>query len=184
MFPDWSSSNFEKFFNFSMSFRLDAEIRHGYGELVQVSPHPVRGHNLTEIILQFGLDNTHLAQKLPGKEDTLCCQFVSNCNTKSKRKAFFSFKKFYYWKFFFEVLNYSDSPMINDDWRLTKVCREKVVSQLSEFLNVDVFGKCGSHRCSRNNQDLCYSDMNKTYKFYLSFENSLCQVSLLFCLAA
>ena len=68
---------------------------------------------------------------------------------------------------------------MSDDGRLTKVCREKVVSLLSEFVNVDVFGKCGSLHCRRNNQDFCYGEMNKTYKFYLSFENSLCEVSVL-----
>ena len=95
IFPDWSRSNFENFFNFSMSYRLDAEVRHGYGELVAVSPHPARGDSLAEIIVKFGLENKDLAQKQPGKDNTFCCQFVSNCKTKSERNAFVLFQRYF-----------------------------------------------------------------------------------------
>ena len=97
IFPDWSRSYFENFFNFSMSYRLDAELHHGYGELVPVSPHPGRGENLTEIMIQFGQQNKHLARKQPGerKDKTFACIFVSNCQTKSHRNAFVFFQRYY-----------------------------------------------------------------------------------------
>ena len=93
LFPDWSSSNFANFFNLSMSYRVDAEVRHGYGELVAVAAHPAGGHNLTEIIIKFGEENKDLARKEPGRgrDNTFCCQFVSNCKTKSERNAFVIF---------------------------------------------------------------------------------------------
>ena len=78
-----------------MSYRADAEVRHAYGELVPVSPHTSVGRNLTEIIIKFGLENKHLAQKQPGKDHTLCCQFVSNCKTKSERNAFVLFQRYF-----------------------------------------------------------------------------------------
>ena len=55
--------------------------------------------------------------------------------------------------------------------------REKVISKLSKLINIDIYGGCGSLKCSRKPKDYsCYDAMNQTYKFYLSFENSLCKV--------
>ena len=39
---------------------------------------------------------------------------------------------------------------------------------------VDIYGKCGAHHCSRKNERECYRNMERHYKFYLSFENSIC----------
>ena len=55
--------------------------------------------------------------------------------------------------------------------------REKVISRLSKLINIDIYGGCGPLKCSRKPKDYsCYDAMNQTYKFYLSFENSLCKV--------
>ncbi|KAK6181434.1 hypothetical protein SNE40_009282 [Patella caerulea] len=48
--------------------------------------------------------------------------------------------------------------------------RMKYVKQLKEIVPVDVFGRCGSPVP----KDI-FGMINKTYKFYLSFENSLCK---------
>ena len=53
--------------------------------------------------------------------------------------------------------------------------REKVVSALSNLMEIDIYGKCGTLKCPKFDI-ACYINMNQTYKFYLSFENSLCQV--------
>ena len=61
--------------------------------------------------------------------------------------------------------------------------REELVKELRHHMKVDVFGKCGSMKCAREGQDdtldtkednECYKKVSKTYRFYLSFENSLC----------
>ena len=49
---------------------------------------------------------------------------------------------------------------------------------LSKFMNVDIFGKCGDLKCGKGRLESCYREMNETYKFYLSFENSLCEVGV------
>ena len=41
-------------------------------------------------------------------------------------------------------------------------------------MTVDIYGKCGAHHCSRKNERECYRNMERHYKFYLSFENSIC----------
>jgi alpha-1,3-fucosyltransferase len=50
--------------------------------------------------------------------------------------------------------------------------RESLAGNLSHFIPVDIYGKCGQHHCrNRANCDLMIS---RNYRFYLSFENSLC----------
>lgn len=58
--------------------------------------------------------------------------------------------------------------------------REKYVSMLQKYIEVDVYGKCGDKECpeqskSFSSQDPCFSMINTTYLFYLAFENSLCE---------
>lgn len=49
---------------------------------------------------------------------------------------------------------------------------------LSKYLPIHMYGNCGKVRrnCSnsRRGRELCYSMLDRKYKFYLSFENSLC----------
>ena len=137
--PDLKS--LKNFFNLSMTFRLNADFPILYGEFVQVADHPSPGHDLDMIINNFGAANTQLAEKKKGESEngTLVAQFVSHCQTPSRR--------------------------------------EKVISKLSKLINVDIYGGCGPLKCSKKAKDhSCYDAMNQTYKFYLSFENSLCKV--------
>jgi alpha-1,3-fucosyltransferase len=58
--------------------------------------------------------------------------------------------------------------------------REIYVSQLAKFIPIDVYGKCGNMSCSRNTMHAysdpqCYQMLEAKYKFYLSFENSICE---------
>ncbi|CAH2980158.1 unnamed protein product [Chilo suppressalis] len=39
-------------------------------------------------------------------------------------------------------------------------------------LELDIYGACGTLTCSRDKQDYCHKMLDKTYYFYLSFENS------------
>lgn len=43
---------------------------------------------------------------------------------------------------------------------------------MQNFTQVDIYGKCGTLKCDPNAKDCV--DYTKDYKFYLSFENSLC----------
>ena len=57
--------------------------------------------------------------------------------------------------------------------------REEYVEQLKKYIDVDVYGGCGDLRCERNEATLesftkCYQMIESKYKFYLSFENSIC----------
>ena len=48
------------------------------------------------------------------------------------------------------------------------------MKQMKKLVDVDVYGKCGKLKCSRDNETACYLNLEKMYKFYLSFENSVC----------
>ncbi|XP_041367295.1 alpha-(1,3)-fucosyltransferase C-like [Gigantopelta aegis] len=56
----------------------------------------------------------------------------------------------------------------------TKSQRMKYVKLLQKFVPVDVYGDCGSLKCPKNKEIGCIEMLNTDYKFYLSFENSLC----------
>ena len=55
--------------------------------------------------------------------------------------------------------------------------REQYVAKLQTLTNVDIFGRCGWLRCPcfGKEMDCMRRLLNDTYKFYLSFENSLCR---------
>ena len=53
--------------------------------------------------------------------------------------------------------------------------REELAKQLSKFISVHIYGKCGSYSCSRHHEAACNSMLEREYTFYLAFENSLCR---------
>ena len=52
--------------------------------------------------------------------------------------------------------------------------REKYVSELKKYINVDVYGRCGKLKCPIAVASTCHRFLTEQYKFYLSFENSIC----------
>lgn len=53
--------------------------------------------------------------------------------------------------------------------------RDKYAKELQKYIDVDIFGDCGSQICPRYEQENCYKLLRTTYKFYLAFENSNCK---------
>ncbi|KAI1290430.1 Alpha-(1,3)-fucosyltransferase C [Halotydeus destructor] len=53
--------------------------------------------------------------------------------------------------------------------------REEIAKQLQDHIDVDIYGQCGAHLCPKTNEKNCYKMMERKYKFYLSFENSVCE---------
>ena len=52
--------------------------------------------------------------------------------------------------------------------------RHVYVKALSRYINVDVYGACGNLRCAKKQTSKCMQDLERNYKFYLAFENSVC----------
>ncbi|GFU15139.1 alpha-(1,3)-fucosyltransferase C [Nephila pilipes] len=57
----------------------------------------------------------------------------------------------------------------------TQSKREEYVEILKQYIDVEVFGKCGNHICPYEKPLDCYFWLAKQCKFYLSFENSICK---------
>lgn len=57
--------------------------------------------------------------------------------------------------------------------------REDFVRQLKRHINVDIYGDCGKLQCDRSqlfsSRPNCFDMIESKYKFYLSFENSICE---------
>ncbi len=52
--------------------------------------------------------------------------------------------------------------------------RESMVKKLANFISVDIYGKCSNGNSSCPNVAECDDILSRHYRFYLSFENSLC----------
>jgi alpha-1,3-fucosyltransferase len=64
----------------------------------------------------------------------------------------------------------------------TQSRRERYVAQLQRYIDIDIYGNCGSLKCPKqrlsgrpkSHINFCDRQLKRNYKFYLSFENSLC----------
>ena len=56
---------------------------------------------------------------------------------------------------------------------ISKSLRESYVYELMKYIPIDVHGSCGNVTCEKNRNLRC-SDIYEPYKFYLAFENSVC----------
>ena len=75
------------------------------------------------------------------------------------------------------VISEPISLIINatDRVNLCRNGRLNYAKELGKYINVDIFGACGTNRCPRTSAARCFSLLDKEYKFYLAFENSNCQ---------
>lgn len=52
--------------------------------------------------------------------------------------------------------------------------RESLVRTLQQYVDLDIYGRCGPFECQRSRQNECHAMLERDYKFYLALENSLC----------
>lgn len=55
----------------------------------------------------------------------------------------------------------------------TESQRELYVEELRQYIDVDIYGKCGPLDCPQIGMD-CHVELSNSYKFYLAFENTIC----------
>ncbi|BFZ13738.1 hypothetical protein BsWGS_16776 [Bradybaena similaris] len=56
----------------------------------------------------------------------------------------------------------------------TQSKREVYVKEMQKYIDVDIYGACGTLACDHGEERDCETKLS-TYKFYISFENSLCK---------
>ena len=71
--------------------------------------------------------------------------------------------------------NYAEGKTHLIAWASSKCYegRTQFVRNLSQHIEVDMFGECGNSYCPRDEE--CWRYITKHYKFYLSFENKICK---------
>lgn len=52
--------------------------------------------------------------------------------------------------------------------------RNDLFEKLNRYIPIEVYGSCGNKSCPKEDFDGCYDLLAKNYKFFLSFENSIC----------
>lgn len=55
-----------------------------------------------------------------------------------------------------------------------KSSRQEMVMQLQKYIDIDVYGRCGTLDCPKRQETYCLELVTKKHKFYMSLENSLC----------
>ncbi|CAG9768581.1 unnamed protein product [Ceutorhynchus assimilis] len=53
--------------------------------------------------------------------------------------------------------------------------RLQYARELGKYIEVDIYGGCGSFKCPRSDDKKCFTILESDYKFYLAFENSNCR---------
>lgn len=53
--------------------------------------------------------------------------------------------------------------------------RLQYARELGKYIEVDIYGACGSLKCPRSDDKKCFNLLETDYKFYLAFENSNCR---------
>ncbi|KAI9559152.1 hypothetical protein GHT06_015941 [Daphnia sinensis] len=76
------------------------------------------------------------------------------------------------------VVNYAEGKTKMAAWLVSncnaKSSRKEMVTKLQQYVDVDVYGKCGTMSCSKDQAKVCKELATKKYKFYMALENSLC----------
>ena len=58
--------------------------------------------------------------------------------------------------------------------------REEYTHILAKYIDIDIYGQCGPNFCPRSQTEECNEMISAEYKFYLSFENSVCLSIIMF----
>jgi len=53
--------------------------------------------------------------------------------------------------------------------------RLEYAHELAKYIDVDIYGACGSLNCNRSGPESCHNLLQKKYRFFLAFENSHCK---------
>lgn len=156
-FTHLTNAKFNRYLNWTMSYRLDSDIPYLYGMVLPKSHNKDEFLNKTERTGDFGnitVYGQYVRQVLKQQPEGIrgkdydkiyrekhrtkqAVWLVSHCVTASKREQF--------------------------------------VSGMQKMVNIDIFGGCTGTRsaCPRSERS-CDDRIVKKYKFYLAFENSLC----------
>jgi len=78
-----------------------------------------------------------------------------------------------------ETVDYSKGKVKQVAW-LVSNCSPKnnrldYARELAKYIDVDIYGSCGTLTCNRTGPESCHNRLVKYYRFFLAFENSNCK---------
>ena len=128
---------FINYFNWTMTYKSDADIPLRYGRIRPRSKQELSQETINAKILATHTSVVNYARN----KNKSVAWMVSHCKTASQRELY--------------------------------------VEELRNYIDVVVYGKCGRIDCVRNEEhwlsdSRCYKMLEQNYKFYISFENSIC----------
>ncbi len=136
LLPHYNMTQLANFFNWTMTYRSDADIRLLYGRIIPKENAP---RTLEEVKQLREKDRDSVVKPSHNKTKTIAWM-VTHCDTHGQREAF--------------------------------------IEELVKYIEVDVYGPCGTLSCPRHSIYIsvpsCYDLLESTYKFYLSFEKTIC----------
>lgn len=78
-----------------------------------------------------------------------------------------------------QVIDYSAGKTKQVAWLVSncyaKNNRLEYAHELAKYIDVDIYGACGSLSCDRTGPESCHNRLVKYYRFFLAFENSNCK---------
>jgi alpha-1,3-fucosyltransferase len=139
-------SRYRNYFNWTMTYRMDSDVRLLYGRILPKPSAPKTSQEIEARIRESTQQLTLNRRKDNRKKKKLVAAMISHCTTDGQR--------------------------------------EKYINQLRKHIKVDVFGWCNQGgptkmlHCDKDellsSTPECYNMLESNYKFYLSFENSIC----------
>jgi alpha-1,3-fucosyltransferase len=137
-------SGYKNYFNWTMTYRMESDVPLLYGRILPKPSAPKTSQEIKAKIRESTKKLTLMKRKGMGKKKKLVAAMISHCTTKSRRETY--------------------------------------ISQLKKHVKVDVFGTCNEGEVEQNcdpdelvsSNPECYDMLESNYKFYLSFENSIC----------
>ena len=131
------TSQFRNYFNWTMTYRLDSDIRLLYGRITPLDE--VARWSADEIRAKIRQSRSGI--NYAANKTKSVAWMASHCPTASQREVY--------------------------------------VDELQQHTDVDVYGMCGNFSCQRDSRNWlshpsCYDMIERRYKFYLSFENAIC----------
>ncbi|KAI2493297.1 alpha-(1-_3)-fucosyltransferase [Fragilaria crotonensis] len=150
--PLLTSASYNSFWNYTMTYRIDSDVPIPYA-FIAPNVDPVEEGNPKGIQIQqsawpIDYNETHFVRNvLPNKDESF-----RRLARRPKKVA----------------------------WVVSRCVsnshREDFVQELKKYIDVDVYGKCGSFPCDNvDGEENCNSKVMRDYKFYLAFENNFAQ---------
>ena len=151
-FVNLSRSEWNRFYNWSMTYRRDADIPYVYGMIVpKVIP-------VGSVVTNMQLSNAMFQEKWFSDYETDI--FENPVGTSNKN-----------YSEIFRRKNVTAAWLVSHCDTASK--REEYVEVMKRIIDVDIFGRCNGRLCQRDYKTCDEILISKT-KFYLAFENSIC----------